>query len=670
MEYSGSRWRALLSLLLVLPLLFALSPPDSAQAQASCGTSATVTFSSIPGISSGVTGTLNLTQSGSSYTVSGTLSGLPAGAAGTISFTTTSGTPVTVSYSAPGGTATVSGVITGPLLAGGFAHVVSGTQVLAVGPLNCAGVTPIGCSTGATVSVTPQSGSSVSGSLTLTPSGSNTTVSGSLTNPAAQALTVVVPTTASTVQTVTGTLSGTTVTFNQTITGVPVLNDLVLVLASAPVLGQLVGQGVMSCTGGTGTGCTTTTVVSMSSTGIGGTITGSLTLTPNVSANNTTITGTLNGLVNGQQVTLTVPTTAGSQTVTTTAVGSVVSYNNTVVGLPTSGGLITAQVAGISGTVSQGTIPACGTGGTGTCTVASTVTLTPVGSSVTGTLTLTPSGSTVTVSGTLFGILPGSSGSITVTGLTGSVPFSPPAAAGQAVSVSGTLTGALNTGATVTVQATNAIGGLLQTVATGAVTCAGTGTTVCPGGAPLTAALAPAGAALGIAPVSGQITLTLSSSGVYTVSGSLIGLLPGQTATITIPGATGTVTTSAPIAPGAPATVSGSVSGTPTVGGLVTVSLTSPATGTVAQGPLTCGGVAPVPPLPLPPVPPLPPPPGPPLPPPPPPGLVPPPPLAGPSAVRPPGVPVIPEADSVFLLAGGLALVGLIAAVRTVRRRA
>jgi hypothetical protein len=168
--------------------------------------------------------------------------------------------------------------------------------------------------------------------------------------------------------------------------------------------------------------------------------------------------------------------------------------------------------------------------------------------------------------------------------------------------------------------------------------------------------------------VSGQITLAPSGTGVYTVTGSLIGLLPGQTASIFIPGATGTVTASAPVAPGAPATVSGSVSGTPTVGGLVTVSLTSPATGIVAQGPLTCG-TAPLP-GPLPPLPP-PPPPGPlPLPPPPPPGpgLIPPPPLAGPSSV-PPGVPVIPEADSAFLLAGGLAAIGLLAAIRATRRR-
>lgn len=672
MGYSGSRWRALLSLLLVLPLLFALSPPDSALAQVTCGPNATVTFSPLPGFTT--TGSLTLASSGSNvYTVNGSLSGLPPGN-GTLSFVTTTGTTLPLSFSAPAGTATFSGqTVSGTLLAGGYAHVLGPqNQLVAVGQLNCAGQTAAACTTTATVNITPQPGFSISGSLTLSVSGGSTTVTGSLASPAfGQPLSVFVPTTAGTPQVVSGTVSGNTVTFNQTVSGQPILNDQVLVLSPSPTPNQVGGQGIVSCTGTSpGTGCTTVTTVSMGSTGIGGNITGSLTLTPNTANNTTTVNGTLNGLVQGQQVTLTIPTTSGSQTINANAVGSVVTYNgNSIIGLPTPGGLIIAQISGISGTASQGTIPAtCGSGSTGTCTVATAVNLTSVGSGVTGTLTLTPSGSTVTVNGTLFGILPGSSGSITVTGLTGSVPFSAPAAPGQAVPVNGTLSGPLNTGATVTVQATNAFGGALQTVATGTVTCGGTSTTVCPGGVPLGAALAPTGAAVGVAPVSGQITLAPSGTGVYTVTGSLIGLLPGQTASIFIPGATGTVTASAPVAPGAPATVSGSVSGTPTVGGLVTVSLTSPATGIVAQGPLTCG-TAPLP-GPLPPLPP-PPPPGPlPLPPPPPPGpgLIPPPPLAGPSSV-PPGVPVIPEADSAFLLAGGLAAIGLLAAIRATRRR-
>jgi hypothetical protein len=56
-------------------------------------------------------------------------------------------------------------------------------------------------------------------------------------------------------------------------------------------------------------------------------------------------------------------------------------------------------------------------------------------------------------------------------------------------------------------------------------------------------------------------------------------------------------------------------------------------------------------------------------------GLLPPPPpppgsnVGGPLRLPPGGVPIIPEADSLALLGGGLAVLALAAAVRVIRRR-
>jgi hypothetical protein len=89
--------------------------------------------------------------------------------------------------------------------------------------------------------------------------------------------------------------------------------------------------------------------------------------------------------------------------------------------------------------------------------------------------------------------------------------------------------------------------------------------------------------------------------------------------------------------------------------------LCDPVSGTVVPGALPPPPFIPPPPLPLPP--------------PPPPPLLPPPPMmappmmAPPSAAAMPGVPVIPEADSLVLLIGGLAALGGLAVVRHVRRR-
>ncbi|MBX5490934.1 MAG: DUF11 domain-containing protein [Chloroflexi bacterium] len=102
----------------------------------------------------------------------------------------------------------------------------------------------------------------------------------------------------------------------------------------------------------------------------------------------------------------------------------------------------------------------------------------------------------------------------------------------------------------------------------------------------------------------------------------------------------------------------GSTTGTPIQGGTITVVVG----GVTLTGTLQC---QPVPP-PVPPVPPAPP-----LQvvPPPPPPLLPPPPPAPMAGRGPAEVPVIPEADSLFLLAGGLAILGGLVVARTLRRR-
>jgi hypothetical protein len=102
------------------------------------------------------------------------------------------------------------------------------------------------------------------------------------------------------------------------------------------------------------------------------------------------------------------------------------------------------------------------------------------------------------------------------------------------------------------------------------------------------------------------------------------------------------------------------VENSPRTGSTSLFNLCDPVNGTVVPGALPPPPFIPPPPLPLPP--------------PPPPPLLPPPPIAPPmmmppSAAAMPGVPVIPEADSLFLLVGGLAALGGLAVVRYVRRR-
>lgn len=100
----------------------------------------------------------------------------------------------------------------------------------------------------------------------------------------------------------------------------------------------------------------------------------------------------------------------------------------------------------------------------------------------------------------------------------------------------------------------------------------------------------------------------------------------------------------------------GSTTGSPIQGGTITVNVG----GTVLTGTIQCQPVPPPAPPPPPPLQVVPPPPPPLLPPPP------PAPMAGRGLAE---VPVIPEADSLFLLAGGLAILGGLVVARTLRRR-
>jgi hypothetical protein len=167
------------------------------------------------------------------------------------------------------------------------------------------------------------------------------------------------------------------------------------------------------------------------------------------------------------------------------------------------------------------------------------------------------------------------------------------------------------------------------------------------------ALLAPAGPApIGLGPVTGQVNVLITGTSTA-VNAIINGLLPGQRPTLSLQTTAGAQqlvgTPPVPTPPGGPTLLNGTVAGIAVPGSLVTVSVTGPAGAPVlvAQGPLVCAGGAP-PPAPLAPPPPLaldfvPPPPPPP----------PPPPLAREF----PAIPIIPEADTLALVLGGL-LVG------------
>lgn len=134
------------------------------------------------------------------------------------------------------------------------------------------------------------------------------------------------------------------------------------------------------------------------------------------------------------------------------------------------------------------------------------------------------------------------------------------------------------------------------------------------------------------------------------VNAVINGLPPGQRPTLSLQTTAGlqqlSGTPPLPTPPGGPTLINGTVTGVAIPGSLVTVAVTSPA-GTpviVAQGPLVCQGSAPPPgpppPLVL--------------------DFVPPPPLAHGF----PAVPIIPEADTLALVLGGLLVGGGVVAGR------
>src|SRR5437763_3329043 len=93
--------------------------------------------------------------------------------------------------------------------------------------------------------------------------------------------------------------------------------------------------------------------------------------------------------------------------------------------------------------------------------------------------------------------------------------------------------------------------------------------------------------------VSGTVTLGPSTSGTFTVTATISGLLPGQVPTLTIPTTTGSVTATGTAAVlGTPVSINTTLTGTPATSGTLTVTANNPVGGasqTVAQGMLTCG---------------------------------------------------------------------------------
>ena len=350
------------------------------------------------------------------------------------------------------------------------------------------------------------------------------------------------------------------------------------------------------------------------------------------------------------------PTATGTSTPTATA-----TLSPTLTPTPTAT-LTPTATATLTPTAALTSTPTAACRGLG-----ATATLLAVGgSAVAGTITIS---ATSTGSGTLTGLLVGQTPRLTVAT---SAPAGTESLVGGTVGVpgvpsviTGTLVGIPTAGGLVTVTASNPVGGASQVVAQGTLQC-GTSPTAVVGPACTVAGFA------GLVPVggtavSGPVNVT-SIGSTFTVVGTLSGLLPGQTATLSIPtdgGGTqsiiGPAAGTVPI--GAPITITGMLTAPPVAGGLVTVTASNPNGGasvTAAQGPLQCQNVPP-PPLPPPPALPPPPPPPPPLPP----WTV--VPAAVPGAF--PAIPVIPEADSLVLLGGGLVTLGALAGLRLLRRR-
>jgi hypothetical protein len=153
------------------------------------------------------------------------------------------------------------------------------------------------------------------------------------------------------------------------------------------------------------------------------------------------------------------------------------------------------------------------------------------------------------------------------------------------------------------------------------------------------------------------------------------GLVPGQVPILSVQTSAGLQTITGVASGTGPglgtAIINGTLSGSVSQGAVISLTANNPlgsVVQTLASGTVFCTNNVPLPPpfLPQPPLEFIPPPPPPLLPPPPPRPLM-GPPMAAAAAM--PGVPVIPEADSLFLLAGGLVALGSLVALRSLRRR-
>src|SRR3954451_3252898 len=215
------------------------------------------------------------------------------------------------------------------------------------------------------------------------------------------------------------------------------------------------------------------------------------------------------------------------------------------------------------------------------CTGTTTVSLVPQGSGVSGTVTLGPStNGTFTVNATINGLLPGQVPTLTIPTTTGSVTTKGTGAAlGIPVTISTTLTGIPATTGTLTVTANNPVGGAVQPVATGTLTCSGgTGADACVAAGTVTLT------AQNGTTVNGTVTLGAPTGNTFTVTATLNGLTAGQVPTLIVPTTVGPVTTAGTAAvAGTPVTISTTLNGIPVANGLTLVTVSTPGPGQLAS---------------------------------------------------------------------------------------
>src|SRR5438874_469916 len=134
----GRRWRILLTLALLVPLVVLFGRPQAARAQG-CATTATVTRTPQ---ASAVAGTVAAgATTANTFTVTATLSGLTAGQVPTLIIATTTGTVNTLGTAAAGAPVTIATTLTGVPLASGLVIVTVNNpgpgQLVSQGTLAC-----------------------------------------------------------------------------------------------------------------------------------------------------------------------------------------------------------------------------------------------------------------------------------------------------------------------------------------------------------------------------------------------------------------------------------------------------------------------------------------------------------------------------------------------------